>query len=129
MIETHVDLKPYNTFGISSFCKQFGRFNSSQELIELLDQVDTKSLLILGGGSNLLLTKNFDGTVLKNEITGIDVTEENDTHVIIRAGAGVVWHDLVLHCIANNWGGIENLSLIPGSVGASPMQNIAAYGV
>ena len=129
MIETHVDLKPYNTFGISSFCKQFGRFNSSQELIELLDQVDTKSLLILGGGSNLLLTKNFDGTVLKNEITGIDVTEENDTHVIIRAGAGVVWHDLVLHCIANNWGGIENLSLIPGSVGASPMQNIGAYGV
>jgi len=129
MIVTHVDLKPYNTFGISSFCNQFGRFSTPKELVELLEQVETNNLLILGGGSNLLLTKDFDGTVLKNEIVGIEVVEENDTHVIVRAGAGVVWHDLVLHCIANNWGGIENLSLIPGSVGASPMQNIGAYGV
>jgi UDP-N-acetylmuramate dehydrogenase len=90
------------------------------------DQLPT---LILGGGSNILFTKNFDGLVLKNEILGIEKIREDQEHVYIKAGAGVNWHQLVVHCIDNNWAGIENLSLIPGNTGASPMQNIGAYGV
>jgi UDP-N-acetylmuramate dehydrogenase len=85
--------------------------------------------LILGGGSNILLTKNFDGLVLKNEILGIEKLKEDEEHVYVKAGAGVNWHQLVVHCINNNWAGMENLSLIPGNTGASPMQNIGAYGV
>jgi len=85
--------------------------------------------LILGGGSNILFTKNFDGIVLKNEIKGIEKVKEDDESVYIKAGAGENWHSFVLYCIKNNWAGIENLSLIPGNVGASPMQNIGAYGV
>ena len=86
-------------------------------------------MLVLGGGSNILFTKNFEGIVIKNEIDGIEKMAENDTHVFIKAGSGVVWHDFVLYCIENNYGGIENLSLIPGTVGAAPIQNIGAYGV
>ncbi|MFY7943793.1 MAG: UDP-N-acetylmuramate dehydrogenase, partial [Crocinitomicaceae bacterium] len=86
-------------------------------------------LLILGGGSNLLLTKDFEGLVLKNEILGFNLIEETETDVIVEAGAGEVWHQFVLKCLEQNFAGLENLSLIPGSVGASPMQNIGAYGV
>ncbi len=85
--------------------------------------------LILGGGSNILFTKDFDGIVLKNEIKGIEKVKEDEEYVYIKAGAGESWHAFVLYCIKNNWAGIENLSLIPGNVGASPMQNIGAYGV
>jgi UDP-N-acetylmuramate dehydrogenase len=84
---------------------------------------------ILGGGSNILFTKDFDGHVLKNDIRGIAKINEDDEYVYVRVGAGENWHQFVLFCIKNNWQGIENLSLIPGNVGASPMQNIGAYGV
>jgi UDP-N-acetylmuramate dehydrogenase len=129
MIETNVDLRPYNTFGISCKAKRFARFFDVETLDALLKQRNEDELLILGGGSNVLLTQDFDGLVLKNEIDGFEIIEENNDHVIIESGAGVVWHDFVMRCIENGFGGIENLSLIPGSVGASPMQNIGAYGV
>lgn len=129
MIQSNIDLKPFNTFGISRNAKRFASFSSVDELRKVLEQRNEDELLILGGGSNILLTKDFDGLVLKNEILGFEIIEENDTHVIIESGAGEVWHDFVMKCIDANYGGVENLSLIPGSVGASPMQNIGAYGV
>jgi UDP-N-acetylmuramate dehydrogenase len=86
-------------------------------------------ILVLGGGSNILFTKDVDGLVLKNECKGINLIDEDADYFYVKAAAGEVWHDLVTHCIANNYAGLENLSLIPGNVGASPMQNIGAYGV
>jgi UDP-N-acetylmuramate dehydrogenase len=121
-------LKPYNTFGINVMAKYFVAFANTNELAEILENKNEHKL-ILGGGSNILFTKNYDGLILKNEIAGIEKINEDDTHVYIRAGAGVGWHEFVLYCINNNFAGVENLSLIPGSVGASPMQNIGAYGV
>lgn len=129
MIQSNIDLKPFNTFGISSVAKRFASFSSVDELSKLLNERDGEELLILGGGSNILLTDDFDGLVLRNEIKGFSIIEESDTHVIVESGAGEVWHEFVLRCIDKGFGGIENLSLIPGSVGASPMQNIGAYGV
>ncbi len=125
-IEQQVSLKQYNTFGIDVLAQQFSRFHSVDDLSELPS--DT-SLLVLGGGSNLLFTKNVEGLVLKNDIKGIDIVEENDNDVVIRAGAGENWHKLVMHTVQHGYGGMENLSLIPGNCGASPMQNIGAYGV
>ncbi len=132
MIKENISLKPYNTFGIDAIAKQFAAFHSIEDLKEVLNycQPSTASRqLILGGGSNILLTKNFDGLVLKNEIRGIEVVKEDNDHFYVKAGAGENWHQFVLHCLQNNYAGIENLSLIPGNVGASPMQNIGAYGV
>lgn len=129
MMESNIDLFSYNTFGIHATCSHFGCFSSTSELSALLDAKSAGELLILGGGSNILLTKNFEGTVLKNEIKGIQIQPHSETHVLVKAGAGEIWHDFVMFCIQNNLAGVENLSLIPGSVGASPMQNIGAYGV
>ncbi|MEP7265726.1 MAG: UDP-N-acetylmuramate dehydrogenase [Bacteroidota bacterium] len=126
-----VSLKPYNTFGIDVSANRFVEVTSAEELITLLknEEHSTQPLLILGGGSNLLLTKDFNGLVIKNSINGIAVTTEDDDYVFVKAGAGEVWHHFVLFCIENNLAGVENLSLIPGNVGAGPMQNIGAYGV
>jgi UDP-N-acetylmuramate dehydrogenase len=132
MIKENISLKPYNSFGIEATAKSFVAFKSLDELNDLLhDPViqQHKHQLILGGGSNLLFTKNFDGLVLKNEIMGIEKVKEDAHHIWVRTGAGENWHRFVLYCIDNNLAGVENLSLIPGCTGASPMQNIGAYGV
>jgi len=124
-------LKSYNTFGIDAKARYFLRFRSADQLQEALASTHNPqtSTLILGGGSNILFTKNFDGVVLKNEVEGIEKIKEDEDFIYIKCGAGENWHQVVLHCIENSWAGIENLSLIPGCVGASPMQNIGAYGV
>jgi UDP-N-acetylmuramate dehydrogenase len=129
MIQTNKNLKEYNTFGISVKAEMFAVFSSTEELKQILSFRNNKKLLVLGGGSNLLLTKDFDGLVIKNEIKRFEVIEETASEVIVESGAGENWHEFVLNCIDKGFGGIENLSLIPGSVGASPMQNIGAYGV
>jgi UDP-N-acetylmuramate dehydrogenase len=135
-IQENFSLKPFNTFDIDVKAKYFSTFSNVEQLIELtthyspLPTPDSRlGAFILGGGSNVLFTKDFDGIVLKNEIKGIQKIKEDDEHVYIKVGAGENWHQFVLFCIQNNWAGIENLSLIPGNVGASPMQNIGAYGV
>ena len=129
MIQTNKNLKEYNTFGISVKAEMFAVFSSIEELKQILSFRNDKKLLVLGGGSNLLLTKDFDGLVIKNEIKRFEVIEETVSEVIVESGAGENWHEFVLQCIDKGFGGIENLSLIPGSVGASPMQNIGAYGI
>ncbi len=135
-VQENISLKPYNTFSIDVKARYFARFSNTEELSALLTtgtpggQAGSKlPILILGGGSNVLFIKDFEGLVLKNEIKGIQKVEEDDEFVHIQVGAGENWHQLVLHCIENEWAGVENLSLIPGSVGATPMQNIGAYGV
>lgn len=130
-IQENISLKPFNTFGIDAKAKKFIAFKSVADLQEALtanSQPPTTNL-ILGGGSNILFTKDFEGIILKNAIRGIEKVSEDESSVYIKAGAGENWHQLVLHCIENNYAGIENLSLIPGCVGAAPMQNIGAYGV
>lgn len=129
MLQTNVNITPFTTFGIETNAAFFAPFSSVQELRVLLSEVKDKPLLILGGGSNVLFQNDFKGIILRNEIKGMTVEKEDESHVFIKVGAGEVWHDFVLHTISKGWGGIENLSLIPGSVGASPMQNIGAYGV
>jgi UDP-N-acetylmuramate dehydrogenase len=124
-----VDLKPFNTFGISTQASNFARFSTIQDLKDQLNKLNNQELLILGGGSNVLFTEDFKGLVLRNEIKGFEITSEDNVSVIIKSGAGEVWHEFVLKCIDKGFAGLENLSLIPGSVGASPMQNIGAYGV
>lgn len=128
-VQENISLKPYNTFGIDARAHYFSSFHSVKELNQLTTQNSRLGVLILGGGSNILFTKDFDGLVLKNEIDGIEKIKEDENYVYIKCGAGINWHQFVLHCIENNWAGLENLSLIPGCVGASPMQNIGAYGV
>jgi len=128
-IQKDVSLKPFNTFGLEARAKRFGIFKSIDELKEGIDQQHNDELLILGGGSNMLLTQDFDGLVLKNELLGIHKIKEDESHIWVKAMAGENWHQFVLHCIEKEWAGVENLSLIPGTVGAAPMQNIGAYGV
>lgn len=129
--QSNVSLKPYNTFGIEATSKYFTEVNNLNEIIELINQplFKKENNLIIGGGSNILLTKDVDGIVIKNNIKGITITENTDEYSIVKSGSGENWHQFVLHCINQNLAGLENLSLIPGCVGASPMQNIGAYGV
>lgn len=125
-------LRLYNSFGIEASAKYFSSFNciaDLQECIEKNNQEFNVPFLILGGGSNLLFTKNFDGWVIKNDLKGIDCISENEHYYYVKAMAGEQWHSLVMHCVKMGYAGLENLSLIPGNVGASPMQNIGAYGV
>lgn len=125
------DLRPFNTFGVPARAEALARFSDGDQLRTLLAAPELAGLprLFLGGGSNVLFTRDWPGVVLLNEVPGITVMKEDDHHVWVKAGAGVFWHDLVLHCVDHGWGGLENLSLIPGKVGAAPMQNIGAYGV
>jgi UDP-N-acetylmuramate dehydrogenase len=128
-IQENISLKQFNTFGIDVLARQFAVFHTTEELQEALSLPAYEKSLILGGGSNLLFTQNINGLVLKNEVKGIELVAADDEYVYVKAGAGENWHEFVLYCITNNWAGVENLSLIPGNVGASPMQNIGAYGV
>ena len=131
LVSENVLLRPYNTFGINAQARYFSPFADLEQLQTLLQDTRWQSSLrmILGGGSNILFTKNFEGLVLKNELKGISVLREDDDYIYVKAGAGENWHRFVMHCIDHNYAGLENLSLIPGNVGASPMQNIGAYGV
>jgi UDP-N-acetylmuramate dehydrogenase len=129
-LQENISLRPYNSFGIEAKARYFTMFDNVSSLEEIYrSPVGGQRSLILGGGSNILLVKDFDGMVLKNEIKGIEVVREDEDYVYVKAGAGENWHQFVLYCVDNNYGGVENLSLIPGNVGASPMQNIGAYGV
>ncbi len=129
-IRENVSLKPYNTFGIDVSAKYFTTFSTTEELEDIFCfKENTQPPLILGGGSNILLTQNVDGLVAKNELPGISIEKEDNNHVYVKSAAGENWHSFVSYCISNNFSGVENLSLIPGNVGASPMQNIGAYGV
>lgn len=130
-VQRNVNLKPYNTFGIEVYCDYFTEIHSEAEVLDLIQLPEYKEnqRLILGGGSNVLFTGNFKGLVIKNNLKGIAVVSESDNEVLLKAAAGEVWHELVLWSIDKGLSGLENLSLIPGCVGASPMQNIGAYGV
>ena len=130
IIENYPLLK-LNTFGVDVKAKYFTSINTINELIELTKTNVFKDLelLILGGGSNILFTKDFDGLVILNNIKGKEIIDQNQQSIFLKIGAGENWHQLVMYCVDNGWGGIENLSLIPGNTGTAPMQNIGAYGV
>ena len=122
-------LLPYNTFGIDVKSKHFIDVESIDELQAVLNQNQLENLLVLGGGSNLLLTKDFEGLTLRIQNRGIEIVEQDDRKARVKVAAGENWHDFVLWCLENDLGGVENLALIPGNVGAAPIQNIGAYGV
>jgi UDP-N-acetylmuramate dehydrogenase len=130
-ISKNYALKGLNTFGLNVFAKAFSEVKSEEEIANLLQDAGIKSehKFILGGGSNILFTKDLDAVCIHNRIKGISVIKEDADNIWIKSGGGEVWHDLVMFCVEKNYGGIENLSLIPGSAGAAPIQNIGAYGV
>ncbi len=130
-IQENISLRPYNTFGLEAKARFFVEIVSVQQLQLLLQKPDYQDIpkLILGGGSNMLLLNNFEGLVIKIDLKGKQVIKQTQEHVFVKVGAGEIWHQFVLWCIAQNYAGVENLSLIPGTVGAAPMQNIGAYGV
>lgn len=131
LIEENVSLKHYHTFGIDVKARYLIHCSHIHDICDAIrfQQNQHLPLLVLGGGSNLLFTKDFEGVVIKINLLGKEKLVETETHVWIKAAAGENWHEFVQYCIRNNWGGLENLSLIPGTVGAAPMQNIGAYGV
>lgn len=124
-------LLPYNTFGIDVSARYWFEYQNIEELITFLKSgfLTDKSFYAIGGGSNILFTKAYEGVLLHSKIEGYEVIQEDDKEVLVKVGAGVVWDDFVDYCVKRNWYGVENLSLIPGSVGASPVQNIGAYGI
>jgi UDP-N-acetylmuramate dehydrogenase len=126
-LQQNISLKAYNTFGIDMPAAYFAELNDINDLVEITALPYNK--YIIGGGSNILLMQPVDGLVIHNALKGIVVELEDEQHVWLRVASGEIWHDLVLFAINNGWGEIENLALIPGTVGASPMQNIGAYGV
>jgi UDP-N-acetylmuramate dehydrogenase len=127
--EENVSLKPYNTFGIEAQTKYFYKVEDPTQLQHIFSQNKEIPFRIIGGGSNVLLTQNFEGLSLLIANKGIELLDESPTGVTLEVQAGENWHDFVLWCLDQNYGGVENLSLIPGSVGAAPIQNIGAYGV
>lgn len=129
-MQENFSLKPYNTFGVEAKARYFTEVNTIDELKEALIFSETQSLqlLFLGGGSNILLTKDFDGLAIRLNLKGITEENVNENEVLVTAKAGENWHEFVMYCLQKNFGGLENLSLIPGNVGTSPMQNIGAYG-
>lgn len=130
VVTGNADLLPLNTFGVPAKARYMATVYDTSGLVELIrnEQYQNLEKLVLGGGSNLLFVDDFPGLILHIGIGGIEVTGQDEQHVWVRAGAGIVWHDLVEYCIRHGYAGIENLSLIPGQVGAAPIQNIGAYG-
>ncbi len=128
-LQENFSLKPYNTFGVEVNAKYFATFENIETLNEILAKYPNMPILILGGGSNILFTKDFEGIILHNCIKGISVENHLENHVIVEVGAGENWADFVQYCIQHGYYGIENLALIPGTVGASVIQNIGAYGI
>ncbi|MEN8836039.1 MAG: UDP-N-acetylmuramate dehydrogenase [Polaribacter sp.] len=126
-IQENISLKAYNTFGINVNAKRFIRVDSVYQLQQLLNI--EKDVFLISGGSNMLLTKDIYKLVVYIDIKGISIDKEDDNFVYLTVNAGENWHDFVLYCVAQNYGGLENLSLIPGNVGTCPIQNIGAYGV
>ncbi|MGB5394823.1 MAG: UDP-N-acetylmuramate dehydrogenase [Lutimonas sp.] len=128
IVKKNISLKPYNTFGIEVFADEFIEIQELSELQKLIER--NKDFFILGGGSNILFTKNINKPVLKIQTKGKTIKEKSDNHfAYVQAEAGESWHEFVLWCIENGYGGLENLSLIPGNVGTAPIQNIGAYGI
>lgn len=127
-IKTNFSLKNYNTFGIEAKARQFVSIHSIAELTTVLQENKTQKKFILGGGSNMLLTKDIDALVIHINLKGKKIIQESDDFAWIECQAGENWHEFVLWCIDNNFGGLENMSLIPGNVGTTPVQNIGAYG-
>jgi len=130
-IQENYPLKDITTFHAKVFATEYTEFASSEELKEILSSlvIVGKPFMILGGGSNVLFTGDYGGVIIRNVVKGIEVVKEEDDAIYVRANGGEKWHDFVLYCVSHNYGGIENLSLIPGTVGAGPIQNIGAYGV
>ena len=128
-VEKNKSLKNYNSFGINAKARQFVSVKNIEELKEAVRIIPKEQLFILGGGSNMLLTSNLDYFVVHIDLKGIEIISEDEDTTLLKVMAGENWHEFVLYCIKNNLGGVENLSLIPGNVGTSPIQNIGAYGV
>lgn len=128
-ISTDFSLKNYNTFGIEAKAKAFVAIENQTELAQILKEHQSEKLFVLGGGSNMLLTQDIDALVIHVDLKGKKVISENDDYALVQAQAGENWHEFVIWCIDQNLGGLENLSLIPGNVGTTPIQNIGAYGV
>lgn len=132
MIKENISLKPYNTFGVEANARYFAEVNSVEELKSVLEErkhLPNTELLLLGGGSNMLLTKDFEGLAIKLNLKGISEEIVGENEVLLTGKAGENWHEFVQYALAKNYGGLENLSLIPGNVGTCPVQNIGAYGV
>ncbi len=128
-ILNNISLKPYNTFGIDVTAKHFVSVKNVAQLKSILALEQYPEKFILGGGSNMLLTKDIDALVIHIDLKGITITSKDNSSVIVKSGAGENWHEFVLWCLDHDFGGIENLSLIPGNIGTAPIQNIGAYGV
>lgn len=130
-IQENIDLQPYNTFHVKARARYFVRIQSMSDMKLLLNEPVFKNnkRLILGGGSNCVFVNDFDGLIVRVETRGIEILRQSESEIHVKVASGEVWHDFVMHCLSNNWGGVENLSLIPGTVGAAPIQNIGAYGV
>lgn len=128
-IQKNISLKPFNTFGIDAKAKAFVSVTSMDELKDVLSLSHYHNIFILGGGSNMLLTQDIDDLVVHINLKGIEIVSETENSVIVKANAGENWHEFVIWCLMKDYGGVENLSLIPGNVGSSPIQNIGAYGV
>lgn len=126
----NISLRPYNTFGVDVKGRYFAEVFTEEELLNLVHSLEQqkKPYLLLGGGSNLLFTKDFDGTVIKISTKGFVIIRETDDEIDMHVQAGENWDEFVKFCVENGWGGLENLSLIPGNVGTGPVQNIGAYG-
>ena len=127
-VQDNISLRPYNTFGIDAQAAHFLQLTDTNQLAEIAVEWPGEKHVI-GGGSNILLTKDVNGITILNRLKGIELIKEDDDHVWLKVASGEVWHELVMYAIDKGWAGIENLALIPGTVGAAPMQNIGAYGV